>query len=70
MAHWGLCSGCLLGVAAVIAAIVAMRWLDGAMAWVGWFFFALFAWGAVMSIYAFDRPAPLTRSPRPRKLSG
>lgn len=72
MARWGLCLGCLLGVVAVVAVIAAMRWLDGAWAWLGWAVFALFAWGAAMSIYTFDRPSPTppARPPLPRELGG
>ena len=63
MARWGLCSGCVLGVLAVGAVGAAMRWSDGAAGWAGWCAFALFAWGAAVSVYAFDRPAPL-QAPR------
>lgn len=58
MARWGLGWGCLSGVLAVAAVVVATRWLDGVTAWVGWGLFAVFAWGAAMALYAFDRPAP------------
>ena len=58
MARGGLCSGCVFAVIAVAAAGAAMRWLEGATYWVGWGAFALFAWGAVMAVYSFDRPAP------------
>jgi hypothetical protein len=57
MARWGLCWGCLLGLLAVTAAGTAMWWLDGTAYWVGWGAFAALAWGAVMSVYSFDRPA-------------
>jgi hypothetical protein len=65
MERWGLCSGCVLGVLAFAVAGAAMRWLDGAGVWVGWGAFAVLGWGAAMSIYAFDRPAP-PRAPRTR----
>jgi hypothetical protein len=65
MARWGLCSGCVLGAVAFGAVGAAMRWLDGATVWLGWVAFALFGWGAVMSVYSFDRPAP-SRAPRVR----
>ena len=58
MARWGLGSGCVLGVLAVGAAGAAIRWQEGTAAWLGWGAFAVFAWGAVMSVYSFDRPAP------------
>lgn len=64
MARWGLCSGCVLGVIAFGAAGAAMRWLEGAASWAGWGLFALFAWGAIMAVYSFDRPAPHGRIPR------
>jgi hypothetical protein len=50
--------------ALAVFAVVALRWLDGAAAWVGWGGFALFGWAAVMSVYSFDRPAPAVRSTR------
>jgi hypothetical protein len=64
MARWGLGWGCLLGLLAAAAAGAAMRWLDGPAYWVGWALFAALAWGAVMSVYSFDRPA---RSCAPRE---
>ncbi len=67
MARWGLCSGCVLGVAAVAAVGVAMWRRDGVWAWAGWGLFGLFAWAAVMSVYAFDRPAPPAGPPPPPK---
>lgn len=72
MDRWGLCLGCVLGVVAFFILIATMRWLEGVLTWVGWGLFALFAWGAIMSISTFDRPAPSppARPPLPRKLSG
>ena len=58
MARWGLCSGCVFGLLAVCAVGAAMRWPDGAAGWAGWVAFAVFGWGAAMSVYSFDRPAP------------
>lgn len=58
MARWGLGWGCLSGVLAIGAVVVATHWLDGAAARMGWGAFAVLAWGAAMSVYAFDRPAP------------
>jgi hypothetical protein len=57
MARWGLGSGCPLGVLAAVAAGAAVTGpsaTDGA----AWCAFAAFAWGAIMSVYSFDRPAP------------
>jgi hypothetical protein len=65
MARWGLCWGCVFGVLAVGSVVAAMRWSDGTAGWAGWCAFALFAWCVVMSVYTFDRPAPL-QAPRSR----
>ena len=54
-----------MGILAIGAVGAAMRWPDGTMGWIGWVAFAVFGWGAVMSVYAFDRPAP-SQSPRVR----
>jgi hypothetical protein len=64
MARWGLCSGCVFGLIALAAVGAALRWLEGPALWIGWGAFALFAWGAIMSVYSFDRPAPAARAPR------
>ncbi|QJW95183.1 hypothetical protein [Frigoriglobus tundricola] len=58
MTRWGLCWGVLFGAIACAAACAAMGWLEGAAVWLSWGAFVLFAWGAVMAVYAFDRPAP------------
>jgi|GEM_PF-4947184 len=65
MDRWGLCSGCALAVLAVGSVVAAMRWTDSPAGWIGWVAFAVFGWGAVMSFYAFDRPAP-SQAPRVR----
>lgn len=65
MSRWGLGWGCVLGLLAIAAVVAAMRWPDGAMGWIGWVAFAVFGWGAVMSVHAFDRPAP-AQPPRAR----
>jgi hypothetical protein len=66
MARWGLCWGFVFGILAVGAVGAAMRWPDGATDWIGWVAFAVFGWGAIMSVYAFDRPAP-AQPPRVRQ---
>jgi hypothetical protein len=58
MARWGLCWGVLFSAIAVAGACAAMGGLEGAAGWLGWGVFVLFAWGAVMAVYTFDRPAP------------
>ncbi len=54
MARWGLCWGVLFAAGAG----AALGRLERAAVWLGWCVFVLFAWGAVMAVYAFDRPAP------------
>lgn len=66
MVRLGLCWGCGFAVIAFAAAGAAMRWLEGATYWVGWGVFALFAWGAVMAVYSFDRPARSGQTPHTR----
>lgn len=58
MDRLGLGSGCVLGLLAVAAAAAALWWPDGVVAWVCWATCVVLVWGTVMSIYAFDRPAP------------
>ncbi|AWM37797.1 hypothetical protein GobsT_41800 [Gemmata obscuriglobus] len=64
MARWGLGWGCVFGFLAVCAGAAAMRWQEGAAPWIGWGAVAVLAWGAVMSVYAFDRPAPPGAPPK------
>jgi hypothetical protein len=63
MARWGLCWGFGFGAAAFVAAIAAMRWLDGGTAWAAWGACVVCSWGAVMALYSFDRPAPAGHTP-------
>jgi hypothetical protein len=64
MERWGLCSGCLLGVGAAGAVGVAVWQVDGIASLAGWVAFVVLAWGAVMSVYQFDRPARHRPAPR------
>jgi hypothetical protein len=64
MARWGLCSGCVFGLMALVALIVALQWPEGEALWFGWGVVGLFLWGAIMSVYFFDRPAPPGRARR------